>query len=333
MLRIGSCLVVLAAVLLGAAQAPRPDVEPAALLARSDAAWARRAEGQEQGRAQPRPIRQVIEAAEAGLAKDPLSIAARWRLLRALHFEGEFVDRAPDARRKVFDRAANLANASVAVLDQRLGRAGGLVSFLGPPQGVAEPASASEQMRAALRRAGVDAGDAARLHFWAAVAWSSWSRVHGLLGSLREGDAKRLYQNARVVCALEPGLEEGGSFRLLARLHAELPKMPLVSPWVDRDLAVPYAERARAIAPTFPGNRLVLGLTLLTLAPARRGEAIGLLQQVAQLDPAPKMLVEELAMRKSARAALEAQGPILPLGHPGPGVPPRPGRKAVVHGR
>lgn len=326
MLRIVMLALVLAVLALGAGRAPGADLSAA--LQRSDAAWARRAEGHRGARARTGPIREAIAAARAGLVSDPLSIAARWRLLRALHFEGTYVVGDAAARRRVFDRVLPLARRSVAVLGQRLGRSGGLASFLEPPQGVAEPAASSRAMRAALRRAGLEAGDAARLYVWAAEVSASWMGTHAQMDSLRAGVAKQLYQDARVVCALQPHLEAGASFRLLARLHARLPKQPLLSPWVDRDLAVPYAERARAIAPQDPANRLALGVTLLILAPARRAEAVSLLRGVASLHPDPKRVVEELAMKNAAREALEMETPSLPHGHSVPKAAPTPGRKA-----
>jgi hypothetical protein len=76
--------------------------------------------------------------------------------------------------------------------------------------------------------------------------------------------------------------------------------------WVDRDQAIPLIERAYALAPANPGNRLLLALFLLDLAPERRGEALGLLSQVAQLTPRPSMQIEDLAMQRQARERLSA---------------------------
>ena len=80
--------------------------------------------------------------------------------------------------------------------------------------------------------------------------------------------------------------------------------MPFVSGWVDRDQALPLVERAYTLAPANPGNRLLLALTLLDLAPERRREALDLLDQVARLTPRPSMRIEDLAMRKEAQDRL-----------------------------
>jgi hypothetical protein len=126
----------------------------------------------------------------------------------------------------------------------------------------------------------------------------------GLLAAVRQGVANRLYRYTRVTIALEPDYDDGGALRLLGRLHAELPRVPFVSGWVDRDRALPLIERAYAVAPENPGNRLLLGLTLLDLAPERREEAVALLEQVGQLSPRPAMRIEDLAMRREARETL-----------------------------
>jgi hypothetical protein len=148
--------------------------------------------------------------------------------------------------------------------------------------------------------------DGARVLFWDAVAWGGWSQSHGLLGAVREGVAGRLESGARAAAALDPGLERGGAFRLLARLHATLPRIPLLSGWVDRSKALPFAERALAIDPAFAGNRLLHALTLLDVAPARRAEALAELRAVAASEPDPGQedRVERLAIRRGARERL-----------------------------
>jgi hypothetical protein len=82
--------------------------------------------------------------------------------------------------------------------------------------------------------------------------------------------------------------------------------VPFVSGWVDRGQALALIERAYALAPANPGNRLLLALTLLDLAPGRRSEALDLLDQVGRLTPRPSMRIEDLAMRKEARERLTA---------------------------
>jgi hypothetical protein len=59
------------------------------LLAEVDAAWARRAEGASGGTAREGSVEPVVAAGRRAVAERPESLEARWRLMRALYFQGE----------------------------------------------------------------------------------------------------------------------------------------------------------------------------------------------------------------------------------------------------
>jgi hypothetical protein len=118
-----------------------------------------------------------------------------------------------------------------------------------------------------------------------------------------------LHDYAELVIALDPSFEEGGALRLLARLHATLPRIPLLSGWVDREQALPLMERALALAPAHPGNQLLMALTLRELAPARSNDANLLLENAASSTPRPAYAAEDAAIRKEAREQLERSEP------------------------
>ena len=126
----------------------------------------------------------------------------------------------------------------------------------------------------------------------------------GLLTLVREGLATRMHDCALRAAALEPTIERGGAYRLLSRLNASLPRVPFVSGWVERSQALPLAERAFAIDPDDPGNRLVLAVTLLERAPERRAEATALLESVSAATPRNALRAEDLAIREQARERL-----------------------------
>jgi hypothetical protein len=261
-----SCLVLLLALAGAARSEPGPDVR--ALLERGDAAWEHRADGHlGDGRAVPGPILEAIRAYEEAVASGPSSAEARWKLARAMHFAAEF------------------ASASVDEERARLARATEVTSTAGDV-------------------AGADSRELAALRFWEAIAWASWSQRHGLLAAVREGVASRIHQAALAAIALDPTVEEGGAHRLVARLHATLPRLPLLSGWVDREQALPEIERALAISATHLGNRTLHGLTLLDVAPERRGEALRILEDAASATPRPEQVVEEIAVRALARERL-----------------------------
>ena len=260
-------------------------------VARGDSAWASRAEGEREGRPQSAPILEAVSFYESALAASPESLEVRWKLLRALHFAGDFAAQEVRERRAIFERARDVSEKGLDLLADRV-------------SGVRLEEEEPEAIRRRLEAKNVSPSDVARLYFWSAINWGAWSRDVGLLKAVRQGVANRLYRYTGITIALEPGYDEGGALRLLGRLHAELPRVPFVSGWVDRDQALPLVERAYTLAPANPGNRLLLALTLLDLAPERRGEALDLLNEVGRLTPRPSMRIEDLAMRKEARDRL-----------------------------
>jgi tetratricopeptide (TPR) repeat protein len=261
-------------------------------VARGDSAWASRGQGHQEGRPQSDLILSAVRSYESALAANPDSLEARWKLLRAFHFAGDFALKDAPERRTIFDRAGRVSEEGLDRLAERVGAEVRLEEK--------EP----ETLRGVLEAADVSSSDVARLYFWSAINWGAWSRDVGLLAAVRQGVANRLYRYTRITIALEPEYDDGGALRLLGRLHADLPQVPFVSGWVDREQALPLIDRAYALAPENPGNRLLLGLTLLDLAPERRDEALALLEQVGQLSPRPTMRIEDLAMRREARERL-----------------------------
>jgi len=268
------------------------EVADADEIALGDSAWARRAEGEQEGRPVPGPIREAVRLYADALSARPENLEARWKLLRALHFAGDFAARDEEESGRDFDRAREVSEQGLDLLADGAG------------DGVLLDEMAPEEIRNRLAAADVSQRDVARLYFWSAINWGAWSRRAGLLSAVQQGVANRIHRYALITVALEPEYDEGGAFRLLGRLHAELPRVPFVSGWVDRQQSIPLLERALAIAPANPGNRLLLAITLLDLAPERSSEALELLKQVGMLTPLASMRIEDLAMRREARERL-----------------------------
>jgi tetratricopeptide (TPR) repeat protein len=290
---LAAALLIAAGLFARTAAADRNPVRDAALAA-GDAAWQGRAAGAgEDGRARTAPIARAIAAYERAKAADPQSLAARWKLVRSLWFAADYADAAPEIEIRHLDRATRESEDALDALAGRLGLSGTLDSF--------EPALL------AARLAPRDVEDAAGTLFWSAVAWGAWSQRHGRVEAVRAGVAARLYRAAGAVIALDPTFEEGGAHRMLARIHAEVPRIPFVSPFVDPERAVPAAERAFEIGPEHLGNRYLLALTILDVAPERRAEALRLLSAAAQADPRADQLVEDRAIRKAAHERLDRE--------------------------
>lgn len=261
------------------------------LLSQGDAAWEERARGERDGRASPEPVLESIAAFEAVLDAQPDAWTARWKLMRSLHFQGTFASDRPEEQRAIFERGTRLGEDGLDRLAARVGA--GRLDELEP-----------EELASRVRDAGLPSADVARLHFWSAIHWGSWSGTVGLLSAVRQGVAGRLLRYTTVTLALEPAYEDGGAYRLLGRLHAGLPRVPFLSGWVDREQALPLIEQGYALAPEHPGNQLLLAVTILEQAPERRTEALALLNRVDTLKPRPAMKIEDLAIREEGRALL-----------------------------
>lgn len=268
-------------------------VEAMPELARADGFWAQRGEGQIDAKARPEPIRAALEGYLAAVAAAPDSLEAHWKLQRALWFTADFATSDPEAKRGLHEQAIAAASAAMAVLAKKVG---------GPD---ALEAATPESLRDKLAPA--DRSDAAHLYFWSAINLGAWSRLAGLLAAVRAGVANRLHEATLRSIALDASVEQGGAIRLLSRLHSELPRVPLLSGWVDHTLAVPLAERALAEYPAHPGNTYLLGLALLSNAPDRRADALGLIERTAKLEPRADHLVEDAAIRIAAGELLQEE--------------------------
>ncbi|HEX5760899.1 MAG TPA: hypothetical protein VF121_17060 [Thermoanaerobaculia bacterium] len=278
----------LALLLAGAAHAA-PFEE---LLAKGDAAWARRAEGHRGSRAQPAAVEQAVAAYEQAVAARPGDVAARSRLLQALHFLGEHAAADRDARRRAFERGR-------AVAEEGLDR-------LAVPRGGRARLDGMTPTAAAKALAG--AAGAADLHLWAAVHWGLWGDAFGRLAAARQGVGEKVRRHGEIVLALDERHEAAGGHRILGRLHTLAPKVPLVTGWVDRDQAISHLRRAVALVPAEPYNQLFLAEALLEHQPAKRPEALAILRRLAQSAPPPARVVEIEKVREDARALLAEHG-------------------------
>ncbi|RIL05110.1 MAG: hypothetical protein DCC71_11535 [Proteobacteria bacterium] len=278
----------LAAAALCAVAADACPIEP---LRAGDAAWSQRAVGaNDDGRAADAHVLRAVDAYERAVAEAPECLEAHGKLLHAWYFAADHAARDDEQRRARLDAGVRASERALAAIAARLDGA--------------QPAAVYDPRR--LRRVlpPHDQVAAARAHFWSAVVVASWARAHGVLDAVRTGAATRVRDSATVTAALEPGFEAGGAHRLLAALHGELPRIPLLTPWVDGKRALEEAERAYEIAPEHPSNQLCLSLVLLDDVSERRGEALALLRRVASLEPAERRVVEDRALRRMARERL-----------------------------
>jgi tetratricopeptide (TPR) repeat protein len=259
--------------------------------AQGDAAWGRRAEGQQGGRPHPGPIDEAIAAYERALRADPANLDAAWKLLRALHFKGDYVARTAEEKQKIFGRGRDVAEAALDRMAQRAGGRKKLDEL--SPQAAAKALSGIPQ-----------APQARPIHLWAAVHWGLWGDNFGRLAAARQGVGDRVRRSAEILLALDETYEDAAGHRVLGRLHTLAPKVPFVTGWVDRDKAISELRRAVALAPDNFLNHLYLAEALLEHAPDKKGEAKEILHRLIARPANPGRIVEDERARADARALL-----------------------------
>jgi hypothetical protein len=242
--------------------------------ARGDRLWRARGVGfAATGRVDPEPASRAVDAYEEALRDRPGDAALTAKLLEARYFHGHFASADPARAREDFDRMVELAERAVAE---------------------ARPGSARE----------------AESQFWAAIAWGLWGPSHGYVASVARGVPARIRDHAEALRRIDETYRAGAGPRLLGRLHTQLPKIPLVTGWVDRQLGVALLQRACAISHEDARNALFLAEALLEHVPGSAGEAAALLREVAGRTPAAETIVEDTEIIREARqgmAVLEAR--------------------------
>lgn len=260
------------------------------LVAEADAVWDSRAGGSSGGRARVAPVRKVVTLLRAELAEEPLSVEARWRLMRALYFAGEYASAGEGEAKSCFLEATRVAEECLALLRARASE--------GSPRdwGRATPVELVPRL----------AGDpeAASAFEWASVAWGMYALAEGIFAAARQGAAARIRDYAEAVIRLAPAIDDAAGDRTLGRLHHKTPSIPLVTGWISGREAIRHLRRAATVAPTSLVNRLFLAEALHDLDPSRRDEAVALAEGVVRDAPDPRWAVEHERARADAKELL-----------------------------
>lgn len=260
-------------------------------IAAGDQVWSHRADGapaDDPGHAAPGPVGRAIDDYQKAVEAAPANLEARWKLLRSLYFEGEFVARGNDERQKVFDRGRKAAEAA---LDQLATHAGGRKAL--------EDLDPAER---AKRLSGVP--EAARLYSLAAAHWGLWGDAFGRFAAARQGVAGTVRDYALTAIALDETVDGAAPHRILGRLHTLAPHIPFFTGWVDRDKAVSELRRALKLAPEDPLNHVYLADAILRFQPEHQAEAVAVLKSLLDRPPNPANVIEEESARRQARELL-----------------------------
>jgi hypothetical protein len=274
---------------------------PASLLAQESASleeadrlWALRAEGSKGGHAQAAAIDPVIAACRAALAKEPDSVAARGRLMRALYFKGEYVADDVTAKREVFDEGRKAAEEALALLRRDASKSSGKDLSKASPVEIAP---------ALKRRA-----DAVDAFTWAAANWGKWSLAFGKMAAVKQGAAAKIRDYAQAAILLDSAYDGGGGYRILGRLHHQTPSVPFLTGWASRTEALRNLRLAVAAGPKNFVGRQFLAEAIWDYEPDKRAEARALMRALVDEAPQPEFLVECRRAQEDAAAKLAEWG-------------------------
>jgi tetratricopeptide (TPR) repeat protein len=259
-----------------------------AAITAGDAAYARRGEGHQGAKAQAGPINEAIADFERAVKEQPDRLEGSWKLLRALHFKGDFVARTNDEKQKVFGRGKEVAEAAINRLAKRAGGRAKLDAMT--------PAQAAKAL--------AGAPEAPPLFLWSAVDWGLWGDAFGHLAAARQGVGDKVKNYSEILNALDERYEDAAGHRILGRLHALAPKVPFVTGWVDRDKAVSELRKAIALGPANWDNDLFLAEALFEHFPAKAAEAREICRKLLGRQPVPDLVVEQESTLANARQLL-----------------------------
>ncbi|HUP22969.1 MAG TPA: hypothetical protein VNB06_08515 [Thermoanaerobaculia bacterium] len=275
-----------AIVLLFASSVATGDDESQRLLDMGDKSWARRAEHALGHTAATGPIVEAVAAYSRAIELAPQRLDLRVRLLRALFFQGQYATPDEATKKRLFDRGRLLFETSADLLAQRIG------------------VSRDEDPHKAALALGREP-EAGPLHYWGAVHWGLWGEHFGNLAAVKKGVAKKVRDYGEVARLLSPEYDGGAPYRLLGRMHAVAPRVPLFTLWIDRELSIHYLERAHAIDAENPLHGAFLGEALLDHGPAAaRTRGMALLDGAAKAEPRPSYQVEDARAIDDASKAL-----------------------------
>ncbi|HEX5715494.1 MAG TPA: hypothetical protein VF179_05000 [Thermoanaerobaculia bacterium] len=251
-----------------------------------DAAWARRGEGHQGDRAAAGPINEAVAAYERAVKEQPDRLEAYSKLLRALHYKGDFAVHTREGKQQVFGRGREVVEAAV---DRISRRAGKKLDELPPAQVAKLVAKIPE---------------APEIFLWGGIHWGLWGDAYGRIAAARQGVGDKIRRYGEITVALDERLERAGGHRLLGRLHTLAPKIPLVTGWVDRGKAISHLRRAVALGPEDLYNQVYLAEALLEHQPEKAAEAREILRKVIQTKPDPARVVEDERALANARELL-----------------------------
>ncbi len=260
-------------------------------VADGDQHWAQRAEGQVAGHAKPAHVDAAIAAYQKAIAANPNDLDARWKLLRAYRFKGQYVATSSDDKKKIYEVGKKAGQDALGVVGRAL--AG---------KGVASIEKASEKQVADAARA---VPGAAEVFLWDSINWGEWALVNGKMAAAREGAADRIRREATIAELVDPKMEGGSPSRVLGRLHDQTPHIPFITGWASSKEAVRFLNESYKIDPANKITRVFLAEAMVDNNSSTKPQAIQMLRETISGPNDPNYEVEQSAATEDAKALLK----------------------------
>lgn len=260
------------------------------LIAEGDRHWELRAQGATDSTADATEVDLAISAYRRALDTDPDSLAARWRLMRAFFFKGEYATKDNDAKKKIFDEGRVVGNQAIQLIRREAAQRTGK-SF--------EDAGAKE-----LAPVFGNSPDVVGCFFWTSANWGMWALAYGKFQAVRKGAAGEIREFATAVTLMDAEYAQGGGYRVLGRLYHQTPYVPFITGWASTTEAVGFLRKAYQIEPRNSFNRLYLAEALWDWNRDSRKEALTLADALANDTPRPEFRVEDLSAQEKAKELL-----------------------------
>lgn len=268
--------------------------ETASPFAEADRLWTLRAEGSTGSRARAAAIDPVVSLCREAIAKQPDSIAARGRLMRALYFKGEHIGDDVAGKRAIFDEGRTAAEEALGLLRRDAARGAG------KDLGTATPVDLVPHLEGRA--------DAVDAFYWAGANWGKWALAFGKTAAVKQGAAAKIRDYAQAVILLDPAYDNGGGYRILGRLHHQTPSIPFFTGWASRSEALKNLRLAVKTGPKNFLGREFLAEAIWDYEPDRRSEAVALMRELLADEPQPDFLVECRRVQEDAAAKLKEWG-------------------------
>ncbi len=261
-------------------------------LADADRLWSERALDSKGGEASAPRATALVAACRKAVELDPGSLEPRWRLMRALYFQGEHATADAAEKKMVFDEGKKAGEASLEIVRQAVAKATGRKTAGETPVQLAPDARGIPGIVPTF--------------LWAGVDWGKWALVFGKTAAARQGAAAKIRDYAAAVVLLDPSFEFGAGYRVLGRLHHQTPAIPFVTMWASRDEALKDIRLACAAGPNHFYNRLYLAEAMWDYEKQKRPEARKMLEELVAATPSQDYLVEDRRAQEDAAALLAA---------------------------